>query len=228
MSRETLAVLTPVLNRPERVEILLASLTASVDPRTVDLNVVWLCSPGDDAEIEAIRQAGHIAHVMRWPAGPGDYAKKMNHGIAITSTQWIFLGADDLRYHPGWFEKALLRQQRAFSCVVGTNDLGNSRTLAGVHSTHSLIHRGYVECGSIDDPKLLHEGYDHQFCDDEFIQTAQARGTYAHAADAIVEHLHPDWGKGVTDATYLKGRARFDADRLLYNSRRHLWKGTHR
>jgi hypothetical protein len=46
--------------------------------------------------------------------------------------------------------------------------------MAGRHSTHSLVTRDYVErFGTIDEAGVvLHEGYPHEFVDDEFVQTA--------------------------------------------------------
>lgn len=109
-------------------------------------------------------------------------------------------------------------------CVVGTNDMGNSRVIAGNHSTHPLVHRDYLACGTVDEVGIvLHEGYQHQFADDEFVQTAKVRRVYAHAFDAFVEHLHPNWGKGRDDATYRRGQAGFSADKRLYDQRCAMW-----
>jgi hypothetical protein len=222
------SVLIPVLGRPERVAVTVASLAASLG--LIPADPVFVCSPEDIVEISAVIAAGHVPLIARFACGPGDYARKMNLGFDATGTDWVFLAADDLNFHQGWLDRAVMRHQRTGACVIGTNDLGNSRTIAGYHSTHTLVHRDYLGCGgTADDPtRLLHEGYDHQFVDDEFVQTAISRGTYAHAQDSIVEHLHPDWGKGTRDATYEKGAAGFTRDRALYNERRQLWRGTPR
>jgi len=55
---------------------------------------------------------------------------------------------------------------------------------------------------------LYHTGYWHEGCDVEFAATARSRGTYAFAADSIVEHLHPLWGKARTTACTRDPRAR--------------------
>lgn len=216
-------VLIPVLGRPERVRPVARSLRAS-EPRAEPL---FLCSPEDKPQIGVCQAAGWTV-VVDWEAGPGDYARKMNRGYEIAREEgfeWAFLGADDLHFHGGWFDACLLENDRFRCCVVGTNDLGNRRTAVGYHSTHSLVHRDYLDCGGVaDDPeKLLCEWYDHQFVDDEFVQTAIARETYRHAPNAWVEHLHPNWGKGERDATYEKGNAHFEDDRRLYEERKALW-----
>ena len=85
--------------------------------------------------------------------------------------------------------------------------------------------REYVEnYGTIDEPgKILHEGYVHEFVDDELVMTARKRKAYAHAADAIVEHLHPDWGKGEMDTSYRQQKSRMRESVGLYHQRSRLW-----
>lgn len=218
----SVAVLVPVLGRPHRADPVARSIRES-EPRATPL---FLCSPEDDAEIAECRRVAWTL-VMKWEAGHGDYARKMNFGYLHARNlgfEWVFLGADDLVFHPGWFDACLRAHDSGDFCVVGTNDLGNTRVVRGHHSTHTLVHTDYLDCGTADeDGLILHEGYGHQFVDDEFIQTAMGRHTYVHARDAQVEHLHPNWGKGGDDATYRKGAASFEADRLLYEDRQPLW-----
>jgi hypothetical protein len=135
----------------------------------------------------------------------------------------IFTGACDLAFHVGWLE-ACERRIDAGAQVVGTNDLGNPRVIAGDHSTHTLMTRAYASLPCIDgSPGPLFEGYRHEQLDDELVGTAKARGVYAHADDAHVEHLHPNWGKAPTDATYDAQTERMRADRGLFRRRRRLW-----
>lgn len=212
----------PVLGRPQRVIPIVESIAASV--RFIQLRPLFICSPGDTDELSAILDLGSDVIVVPWQPGPGDFAKKHNEGLRQSTGEWYFMGADDLVFHAGWAEHAIAAHLKTEACVVGTNDLGNQRTVQGAHSTHSLVNRDYLACGTIDEAgKVLHEGYDHQFVDDEFVQTARARGTYIHAFDSIVEHMHPDWGKGSTDTTYDKAKRGFHEDRALFNSRKHLW-----
>lgn len=109
--------------------------------------------------------------------------------------------------------------------MVGTNDLGNPRVLRGVHATHSLVTRRYVDQhGTIDEPgKVLHEGYWHEFCDDEFVETSWKRKAWAFAADSVVEHLHPAWGKAPMDDLYAQEPRRMRQGRRLFLHRRRLW-----
>jgi hypothetical protein len=166
----SVAVLTPVLARPHRVAPLVESILAAA--RFVPCRPVFLCTPGDAAEIAAV-QAAEAEHpeveliVVGWPSGPGDYALKINLGAQAVADEWLFTGADDLDYRPGWAERTLACHLETRACVVGTNDGGNRLTADGRHSTHTLVHRDYLECGTVDEPesgKLLHEHYGHMFC----------------------------------------------------------------
>lgn len=220
----TLVILVPVLRRPANV----APLLASIQENTALLGgcrVLFLASPDDDAEHDALRAAGAdwVCMTERWE-GRGDFARKINHGARISTEPYLFLGADDLRFHAGWAEAAMARMVGRIG-VVGTNDLGNRRVMAGRHSTHSLVSRTYVEeHGTIDERgKVLHEGYPHEFVDDELVGTAMKRRMWAFARDSLVEHMHPLWGKAASDPIYAAMETRMTAGEPLYRQRRRLW-----
>lgn len=211
------AILVPVLARPARVAPLLLSIrNATPEPH----RVLFICDPDDAPEIAAVDAAGAERVLIK--AG---YPGKINLGVHLTTEPLLFLGADDLVFHAGWLERATARLAPRIG-VVGTNDIANPRVMSGEHATHCLVTRSYVEqFGTIDQRgQLLHEGYGHQFCDDELVGTARHRNAFVFAADAVVEHLHPCWGTAPTDSTYEKGQATFMADRRLYRRRRPQWR----
>ncbi len=211
-----LAILLPVLRRPHRVEPLLKS----IDEQTPDARVVFLCDEGDDAMIDAVDRSGSELHVLE----KANYARKINHGVQITDEPYLFFGADDLEFHPAWYEIA----RDAFDDeigVVATNDLGNDRVMAGELATHPLVARWYAESPTIDkSPGPLHEGYLHEFVDREFSEVARMRGAFVYAPDSIVEHLHPFWGKADFDPIYEQYQMRWVRGRRLYRRRLTLWK----
>ena len=214
----TVAVLIPMLTRAHRVAPLLESLRAT----SPTARPVFICSPDDTAVHNAIDTAGEERITVPGP-DPGDYARKINAGYRHTTEELMFLGADDLLFHPGWFEAALAELRPGIG-VVGTNDLGNQRTATGKLSTHTMVTRDYADrFGTADGPGLLHEGYWHEFCDNELIDTAKARGQYGHAPDAVVEHLHPLWGKAEPDAMYDAALRRMGQGYALWKKRRPLW-----
>lgn len=220
-SKAEILIVIPVLRRPHRAAPVLESVTAATPQPH---RVLFVGSPGDDEEHQAVRDAGGDLLVIDRLPGRGDWARKIQAAYNVSDEPLIFLGADDLEFHPGWLEAA----QRCLTPligVVGTNDLGNRRVMAGDHATHCVVARAYVEeFGTIDQPgQVLHEGYWHEFVDDELVETAKARGAWAFAHDAVVEHLHPNWGKAPSDELYDQQRARMRDGRRTYQRRRHLW-----
>jgi hypothetical protein len=220
------AVLIPVLNRPEQVERVVLSLEESLVE--ADATPYFIANQDDTEEIAALQDL-EVPYLTVGPRAPGDYARKINHAVRATREPWLFLGADDLKFAPGWLDVAIAVAEREGVGVVGTNDLGNPAVIRGQHSTHSLVSREYaVERGSIDQPRLLlHEGYDHQFVDNEFVETARHRGQFAFAQRAVVEHLHPHWGKAENDSTYEIAVASYRRDQEIFRRRRRLWRGGH-
>lgn len=227
--RAELLIVVPVLDRPGNAAPLVESLAANTE--TV-WRLVFVTSLGDyDQQFACDEIAFTDPRVevlaMGSGPGPGDYAKKIQAGYDSGDEPYVLLGADDLRFHPGWDTNALALFAQYDVGVVGTVDLGNQQTVAGTHSTHPLVARCYIDSmgGVVGMPgQVYFEGYDHQLVDNELVQTARARGCYAHAFDSIVEHQHFLWGKSPLDETYRKGQRAGVADRALFDQRRHLWE----
>jgi len=211
-------VLIPVLNRPRNVTPLLESLKVTQTP----YQVFFICSPGDTAQIERCLASGQQTLIASWEAGKGDFAKKINYGFRMTTSEWLFQGADDIRFHGGWDTRALQVARHKDRMVIGTNDLHNPLVRRGGTSTHTLFRRSYIEeqGGSLDGPgTVFHEGYDHQFVDMEFCEVAKRRGVWAFSKQSIVEHFHPHWGNAEQDETYRKGGRALSHDMRLYRRR---------
>lgn len=211
---DAVAILVPVLARPHLVAGLIDNIARTTPS---EHTILFLTDPDDHAERAAIAAAG----ATELPCG-GSWATKINLGIAATTTPLIFLGADDLRFHPDWLGAATRKLKPGIG-LVGTNDLGNPRVMRGELATHALVARWYTQLGAADGGALLHEGYEHNFVDQELTETAKRRGAFAFARFSHVEHLHPHWGKSEIDATYEKGLATFARDRRTYRARRSMW-----
>jgi hypothetical protein len=207
-----------MLGRPQWVKPLVDSIR-----RTCDAAILFLLSPGDTSVLTAVDGMG-CDHLIVPKLPLGDYARKINTGYRATSEPLLFLGAGDLLFHPGWLEAAKAKLAPGVG-VVGTNDMGSPRVMAGDHSTHSLVTREYVrDFGLIDGPGLvLYEGYAHEFVDDELVGTAKMRSAWAFAPDSLVEHLHPDWGKGDRDEIHLQQQRRMRISRATFMRRRRQW-----
>ena len=210
----SLAILVPVLRRPQNVTPLLDSIAATT-PRPY--RVLFLCDPGDVSQQDAIARDGG------WMLSPGgSYAHKINIGVRATDEPLILLGADDIRPRGGWFEAATVAMTGGVE-VVGLNDL-IPRPARPSHATHFLMTReaAMLSCAG-GEPGPLCEQYLHFRSDDELIATATQRGIYTYAPDAVVEHLHPMCGTAPDDDTYRKGRASARIDGRRFAERMHLW-----
>jgi len=223
------AVIVPVLRRPQNAEPFMRSLRASTGLATV----YAVCEPSGEDEDTAAAWKAAGAEVLR-----GDdehvigedihdptahtFAEKANLGYRQTREPWLFLVGDDVRFWPGWLDHTQHAAGERFH-VVGTNDLANSRVTSGEHATHLLVRRKYVDGmgASWDGPGVLaHEGYRHNFVDDEIVTAAKARGVWTPCLPAKVEHLHPFDGKAEMDEVYRLGAASAEQDLALFGQRR--------
>jgi hypothetical protein len=212
---EPVAVIVPVMNRPDNAAPFMQSLRASTGLATV----YAVTDANDYATRDAWQTAG--AQVLTSDKGY-TFAKKANYGYEVTTEPYLFLCGDDVKFWPGWYDHALYVMKREQVGVVGTNDLGNSAVMAGEHATHPLFSRAYVDehGASWDGPKVLcHEGYGHCFVDNEWTWVARQRGQFGFALGSFVEHRHPIWGKGEEDATYKRGQASLQSDQAHFQKR---------
>ena len=216
-------ILIPCLGRPQNAR----HVTDSIHQNTTsDHLVLFICSKGDREQIEACYETGEAAAIVDWEAERGDFARKINHGYSLTEGEFFLIGADDLRFYPGW-DTEVLKVAESGAGVIGINDLGHAQVKRGRLSTHPLVNREYIrdQGGTFDNSgEVLSEVYDHQYVDVELCETAKARGVWAFARRSVVEHLHPRWGKGVQDATYEKAFRSAREDALLNMERLRLMR----
>jgi len=215
-------VLIPVLARPQNAEPLIVSLMQS---SSVSCRTLFLCSEGDEAQIEACLATGEDVLVADF-GEQHQYPKKMNKGFERTEQPFLLLASDDLDFKQGWDELTLQMAEATGAGVIGTNDKANRLVVKGQFSTHPLVRRSYVEeqGGSLDGPGILvSESYDHNFVDRELCHLAQARKQWAFAQNAEIVHRHPAWGTAPQDATYEKGRLNFGVDQELFWDRAEQW-----
>lgn len=227
----SVSVLIPVA-RPANIPALLESLAASQGH--VELAPVLIVSENDKKSIRVCSKSGARYLVSPSKVGHGDFAAKIDLGYRSTDTPWIFQGAEDIEFSFGWADVAVDHADKTGALVVGTNDQGNPEVLRGIHSTHSLISRSYC-----DDPGASMDGantvfsreYAHNWTDAELVGVAKSRGVWAFAADSIVRHNHPHWGRGAMDDIYALGLSSFEKDRRTFMQRRRMWAhspGSHR
>jgi hypothetical protein len=221
-----IAVIVPTYNRPRR----LAAVAANIHENTsVPHRLVFAVEREDRKTIRACYELDCTVVVNQRTK---NYAGALNSAIQATDEPYVFAGADDLNFHPGWAE-ACLAHMDGWIMVVGTNDLYNKYVLAGSHATHYLVDRRYIDefGGVIDQPPgiLSPECYGHQYTDCEAIGVAKMRARFRPCLESVVEHMHALSGKGHRpDSTTKKAMADLQTDSDLYDQRRDLWFGISR
>jgi glycosyltransferase involved in cell wall biosynthesis len=212
-----IAVLIPTLGRPTNVQRVIDNLEPTAPRNLID--PIFIVEAHDVETIAAITaiQRTYIVNTRS-----ASYAGAINTAVLATTHDYLFIGSDDLNFYDGWAEPLLSLAKRYG--MVGTNDLHNSDVLAGENATHYLVTRDYANLGTIDGSEpLLHEGYQHNYCDTEAVATAKHRGQFRPCMESVVEHLHWAWGLVGMDETYSKGARTVGADAALFASRAHLW-----
>jgi glycosyltransferase involved in cell wall biosynthesis len=216
------AVVVPVLDRPQNVAPLVRSFKAASGKGVA--NLYFVVDDGDELQIQAIKEAG--ANIL--PATRGStFAQKVNAAFEQTTEPWLFVTGDDVKFHRGWIDAA--RQLSDRFDVIGTNDSvdpkrGNAKVQSGSHADHFFIRRSYVdEYGGSLTGLVCHEGYRHFYTDVEVVELAKARRVWSPCLDSLVEHLHPDVNKEVpVDDTYQLGWSFREQDEREWLKRRPL------
>jgi glycosyltransferase involved in cell wall biosynthesis len=225
MASPIVDIIIPTFGRSDRLEAVVADVHAGTDlPHVVSLVV----ETHDTASVAAARALEQLDPAVRCVINERgqNYAGAINTAVGSSITPYWFAGADDLRFHPGWFTAAARLIDDRF-WVIGTNDLLNCFVLDGLHATHYLVDRRYTDelGGTIDEgPGIaMHEGYDHNWTDTEFIGVAKARVRFRPCLDSVVEHMHHLVGKAPKDDTYRRGTRNMSADQALYLERKQAW-----
>lgn len=224
----SVTIIVPVLKRPQNVK----PLVKSINENTKDCQILFVMSPEYkalylDTLIEVFDETDNVEFMtLSVRCDYGDYARKINFGLRNSCTDWVFTGADDLKFHSDWFDNAMKIADDNIH-VIGTQDLGNSRVLLGKHSTHSLIRAEYARKIGL---TAEHEGgliyspaYPHEYMDDELVGIAKNRGIWKFSFDSVVEHMHPNWGKASEDDSYAQQGTRMVIGKNVMYTRRNRW-----
>jgi len=208
-------VIVPVHHRPANAAPFMRTLRAS----TGLVDVVAVAMEEDVETIEAWRDEG--VNVLL--SDRKSFSHKVNVAFRTVTTPWIFLAGDDVHFHAGWLDHLQWVAEMSGASVIGSNDLGNPAVIAGTHATHMLIDSNYVQTvgASWDGPgKVTHDGYRHNFVDNEIVEAAKERGVWSMALGSLVEHLHPAWDeRRAMDETYRIGQSTFERDARLFEQR---------
>lgn len=222
-----ITIIVPTFGRPDRLKAVAANIHAAT---VADHCILFVTEHDDQAScLAADAVSRDMDPVVTWAENrrAHNYAGAVNTGYFLGAAgDYIFTGADDLRFHDGW-DQQVLRVMEGDIRVGGTNDLLNPYVQQQTHATHYLVDNRYIdETGGVPgEPAgtVLFEGYDHNYTDTEFIDVAKSRGVFAPCMSSVVEHVHVVAGKAPWDDTYRKGHAHMQDDYVIFKSREHLW-----
>jgi hypothetical protein len=228
---DSVTIVIPTIDRVDNVD----RVVRNINDVTEDCQIMIVfnkayCLPMEGKIKELFDEFDNVEYMAGPMSRPdiGDYAKKINLALRYCCTDWLFTGADDLKFHPQWLEKALEVAGEEIN-VIGTQDLGNPRVIAGEHATHFLVRtdyaRNYGTVASLEPGQIFFPGYWHEYMDDELVAFARAKGMFAFAEESIVEHLHPFWGKAPSDRTYEQFKMRMAYGKNVFDKRKHLFIG---
>ena len=213
---DDIAIIVPVMRRPQNVEPMLSSLA---DSGCADSCTMYFVADVDDeSELAELDRLG--ANVIVNHAELQTFAVKCNLGYRETDEDWMLLVGDDVRFGSDWVQGAFVDDDG--SSLISTNDLCNRSVMRGLHSTHPLIRRKWADQhGASWDGAgtVCHNGYRHWYVDNEWTAVAQMAGEFRYAPNAVVEHMHPLFGKGENDDVYRLGQSQSAVDRQLYLER---------
>jgi hypothetical protein len=220
-------ILIPTLGRHRSLQSLAANLI-----NTTPQGVYRVLFVADESDTETRR----VLDEFCFPGGiwgrivfDGTYPCKINAALhhAHCRGDLVLPTADDVRFYEGWLEAVTAVFEDEAVQVVGTDDLSPA-TADRTHATMPVLRRSYIDApGAVwgETGTVFHEGYRHNFCETELWQLASHRGVTAWADGAVIEHLHPAWGKRAEDATDEKGNKRgWEEDEVLFRSRQEEWR----
>jgi glycosyltransferase involved in cell wall biosynthesis len=219
-------ILIPTLRRSKALQPLAANIVNTTPEGS--FRVIFVADQ-EDAETRQVLDS------LCYPGGPwlqvvenGSYPHKINFAYWASAPGRALVAplADDVVFHDGWLDAALNALEDDSVQVVGTDDLSPA-TASREHATMPILRRSYIEDpGAVwgERGTVFNEGYTHNFCETETWQLALHRGVTGWAADCVIEHLHPAWGKREVDETDRRGNLKgWDEDEALFRSRQRQW-----
>lgn len=204
-----LSMIFPV-RRPDKALAAIESVKSSSTRRDVEIVVVT-----DTAECkEALASLKGVALVHLPVKVKASIA--WNEGAQVAKGDWLVPAAEDLFFHPCWWEVLAPHLNEAWG-VVGFNDLSGSDNPLATHFAASKLFAVDVLGGVLVPPV-----YHHAYVDVEVCERAADRHAYVYLDGCHVEHLHPAWGKAEKDALYDENSLSFAQDRATFIYRRSI------
>ncbi len=221
---DRVAVLCPVMQRPQNVEPLVDSFRASNDGTAT---LYFIVDMDDEAERHALSSYIDDEDVQVLFSTRGrTFAAKLNVGHAATDADFVFVVGDDCEFTPGWLDAARKLSDRYD--IIGTNDappgqILNQEVAAGRHADHFFVRRSYIDDvgACLEGPGVLApEAYNHFYTDKEIISLARARGVFTPClASVVIHHRMVSQEAAEQDVAYRRAAEHMDADRVKFMQR---------
>jgi glycosyltransferase involved in cell wall biosynthesis len=207
------AVIVPVMRRPQSVRALLNSYQAS-NP-TGDLYFVVDHDDGPQREAVESINGNEIVNFDQLKT----FARKCNLGYRLTHEPWLLFVGDDVVFHENWQQNAFAEcPDKAF---ISTNDLLTGKVTNGLHAVHPIVSREFIDNvgTSWDGPcRVCHEGYKHYCVDLEWTAVAKNNNQFCFSPTSVIEHVHPIGGAEV-DPVYKLAEENAVSDDKLWRQR---------
>lgn len=176
-------------------------------------------------ELEAMRAEGLTN--FRWVlSGARNCNEAINIGFRASTEPFFTFSGDDVEFVAPWLETLLEVFEKSPEVQVSATWDGLFETGKSLY----IMRREYIEkFGTIDCPgEVVHGKYAHCWVDNEFLETAEARGVFQYCRESLVQHHHYAATTGIKDrtASYLEERSNntsHGGDHALYQLRRRMW-----
>ncbi len=178
-----------------------------------DVQVFFYCVENDTESMDIVCELGARLYVDE----PMDtrFSHRIQKLYRTTHAPWFLTGADDVIFRAGWQEEA--EKHMETHSVISFQDLNNP----ALPGTNFLIERAYIEqqSGVWDEPnRVFHDGYFHNFVDNELVAVARSRGQFIQC-DGVIEHFHPTANRAAWDDVYEMAQGHFVSDAEEFNRR---------
>lgn len=202
-------IIIPTYKRAHKIPWIVENIRAATpEPH----RIIFVCD--EDESMRAAALCGAVA--LKNEHAPS-YAGAINTACDWSDAEWLFFGADDLDFQPGWLRNLQPKMYPPW-CVIGTDDGDWEPVQAGVTATHVLVRNAYIrEQGGTADrvPGVaMFEGYKHYCVEQELVMVAKKRGAWTPCLASVVLHK-PDR----SDEKAKQNAANFAEDRVVYDSR---------
>lgn len=181
--------------------------------------MIYICVPTTeerrtqtDRLLKSIRENTKIQHSVvlyeNWDGGWVPAVHNMLKGI----DGFVVLLGSDVVVKDGWleilWEKFCEKFPRMDGCAQPYDEINH-----GALCQHPLGHSATIR-------EYLHEGYIHNFSDNEMTERLIAHDRYLYVPESKIEHLHWVNKKATGDETYKKVMESFERDKILYTKRK--------